>query len=458
MRFRSTGFMLFQHVSVILAGLAGLIFCLISPAFAAACRPPAELTPQQQELLSDVPAEMLSILRSLQQQDGSLCQSPRAQWAPPVDVNGPGASDRPPSTDTGTARPNEIIVLVRGQQSQIAEIAADNSLDVISIRRSELLDSFVVRLTIPDGRSVAAVLAQVTADARVETAAPQNLYRLEADKIEQERFAPKKLYLHKMAADIDGRNIKIAVIDTAVDTSHPAIKNAVTASFDAVPGRPATNSQHGTAIAGLIAGRKQFRGVAPAAELIIARAFDKADAAKPTATTTAIIESLDWAMAKGAQVVNMSFAGPYNKILSQATSAASERGTILIAAAGNNGPKADAAYPAADPWVLAITAVDTKDRLYRKANIGPYVFVSAPGVDILAPAPKNNFDLVSGTSFAAAFVAGVAALLLQASPNLSPRQIAQRLEDTAQDLGKPGRDPNFGAGLINAAEAVALKK
>ena len=133
------------------------------------------------------------------------------------------------------------------------------------------------------------------------------------------------------------------------------------------------NNRHGTAVAGLIAGRSMIRGVAPQAKLLIARAFDEpaknASADKQTkasATTYQLLSALDWTVQKGARIINMSFTGPRNNLMSKALATAAQKNILLIAAAGNNGPQAPAAYPAAEPSVLAVTATDIDDRIYQQ--------------------------------------------------------------------------------------------
>jgi len=130
----------------------------------------------------------------------------------------------------------------------------------------------------------------------------------------------------------------------------------------------------------------------------------------------------------------------------------------LIAAVGNAGPNSPPLYPAADPNVIAVTATDSDDRLFRGANRGNYIAVSAPGVDILAPAPDGTYQLTTGTSVAAAEVSGIAALLLERNPSLTPDQVRKILMDTAKDLGAKGRDRDYGAGLVNALKAVESAK
>ncbi len=150
----------------------------------------------------------------------------------------------------------------------------------------------------------------------------------------------------------------------------------------------------------------------------------------------------------------MSFAGPADPGIARQLTAARGKGIVLVAAAGNAGPKSGPLYPAADPNVIAVTATDADDRLFRQSNRGRHVTIAAPGVDILVPAPENNYQVTSGTSVAAAHVSGVAALVLQRQPGLSPDAVRNILMRSARDIGPRGRDDQFGAGLADAYQAV----
>jgi subtilisin family serine protease len=133
---------------------------------------------------------------------------------------------------------------------------------------------------------------------------------------------------------------------------------------------------------------------------------------------------------------------------------ANKKGMVLIAAAGNAGPSSPPLYPAADPNVIAVTATNADDALFTGANRGNYIAVAAPGVDIFAPAPDRAYQFTTGTSVAAAEVSGVAALLIERNPSLTPAEVGKILMDTAKDLGPKGRDRDFGAGLVNALKAL----
>ena len=168
-----------------------------------------------------------------------------------------------------------------------------------------------------------------------------------------------------------------------------------------------------------------------------------------------ILKGLDYAAAHGAQIVNMSFAGPKDALIERGIAAAAARGIVMVAASGNAGPKSPPLYPGANPNVIAVSATDAQDRLFAASNRGGYVALAAPGVDIFLPAPDDKYQMTSGTSFSAAYVSGLVALMLERNPALKPDEVRAILTKTARDLGAPGRDDLFGAGEADAFAAVS---
>jgi len=210
-------------------------------------------------------------------------------------------------------------------------------------------------------------------------------------------------------------------------------------------------------MAGAIAAHHTMLGVAPRSALLTVRAFSSR-ANTVEGTTFNILKGLDWAAEKGARIVNMSFAGPPDPRLREALAKANKKGMVLIAAAGNAGPNSPPLYPGADPNVIAVTATDSRDAIFPGANRGNYIAVAAPGVDVFAPAPEGTYQLTTGTSVAAAEVSGVAALLIERNPALTPAGVRKILMDTAFHLGPKGRNRDFGTGLVNALDAVNAAK
>ncbi len=257
-----------------------------------------------------------------------------------------------------------------------------------------------------------------------------------------------------------GSRIKIAVIDTAIDKSHPVLQGAIVGSFNALDAGGAASSfakplPHGTSIAGIIAGRNQVSGVAPNAQILEIVAFVSPSTERaPESSSFSLLRGIDWAFANGARVFNLSFSGPHDASLARMINNAYAKGAILTAAAGNQGAGAPPSFPAAYRNVIAVTATDASDHLYAKANQGGYVTLSAPGVEILTPTLHGGFSYSSGTSFAAAHVSGVIALLLDIDPSLRERTLRRLMMQSARDLGVAGRDPKFGAGLVDAGSAM----
>jgi subtilisin family serine protease len=155
------------------------------------------------------------------------------------------------------------------------------------------------------------------------------------------------------------------------------------------------------------------------------------------------------------RIINMSFAGPRDLMVERSLQKAFDQGIVLIAAAGNAGPKSPPLYPAADANVIAVSATDYADKPFKMANQGKYIAVAAPGVDVLVPAPKGAYQLTTGTSVAAAHVSGVAALLLESRPNLTPKEVRAILMSTARAINPKGQDAITGAGLVDPYQALS---
>ncbi len=256
----------------------------------------------------------------------------------------------------------------------------------------------------------------------------------------------------KRTASRSGETALVAVIDSGIDAGHEELADIVTDSFNAVGGTFEPHP-HGTGMAGAIASHSRLMGSAPSAHILAVRAFAPS-ANGGDGTTFDVVRSMDWAAARGAKVFNLSFAGPRDSLLSRAVQAALMRNIVVVAAAGNAGPKSPPLFPGAEPGVIAVTATDAKDGVMPLANRGSYVSVAAPGVDILLPAPKASYAISSGTSVAAAYVSGIAALMLSVEPDLDGKEVSEILRGTARDLGPKGKDNDFGAGLADPVKAL----
>jgi subtilisin family serine protease len=354
---------------------------------------------------------------------------------------------------------NEVVLDVPNIPGTTLEaIARRHHLTLIGSRTVALTGHTIYRWRIDDGRSVADMIRALSAEQRISAAQPNFTFTLQQEsKVapsegDPAQYAVAKLRVAEAHRLANGDNVLVAVIDSGIDASHPELAGILAGSYDAVSGdtRP---HPHGTAVAGAIAAHGKLIGVAPRVRLLGVRAFGAG--AEQEGTTFGIIEGLDWAVAHGARVVNMSFAGPADPALAAALAKARKKGLVLIAAAGNAGPKSPPAYPGADPNVIAVTATDANDQLFARANRGGYIALAAPGVDILTPAPNGAMQLATGTSIAAAHVSGIAALLIERKPSLRPDELRKILLMTAKHSGGRPRDDDFGAGLADALDAVS---
>jgi subtilisin family serine protease len=300
---------------------------------------------------------------------------------------------------------------------------------------------------------VAGAQANYTYRLAQELAQDPDLAGLTQGEGDEAQYAIGKLGLIDVHRRLKGGNISVAVIDSQIDIRHPDLDGVFAEEFDAV-GVADKPHAHGTGMAGAIASHRRLMGIAPSARLYAIHAFSSG-AASPESTTFNILKGLEWAASKGVRVINMSFAGPRDPSMERALKAAHDRGIVLIAAAGNAGPKSPPLYPGADPNVIAVTATDVNDKVFSGANRGRYVAVAAPGVDILVPAPDGTYQLTTGTSVASAEVSGVAALLLERNPGLKPEDVRKILTSSARHLGSGERNDDYGSGLVDPSKAIA---
>ena len=354
---------------------------------------------------------------------------------------------------------NELVAEIDGALStaEADELARRHGLERIASQSFPLLGGTIGLFRIVDGRPVDTVRRELAADGSVRSVQLNFRYFLQdakkpATEGDAAQYAVAQLRLPQAHALARGMNVTIAVIDSGVDVKHPELANSVADSFDAL-GSSEGPHVHGTGIAGAIVAHGKLMGSAPEARLLAIRAFG-AGSKGAESTSYVILRGLDYAAEHGAQIINMSFAGPKDPLIERGIAATAARGILMVAAAGNAGAKSPPLYPAANPNVIAVSGTDAQDKLFAASNRGNHIAISAPGADIFLPAPDEKYQITSGTSFSAAYVSGVAALLLERNPALKPGDIRAILTKTARDLGAPGRDDQFGAGEADAFAAV----
>ncbi len=240
--------------------------------------------------------------------------------------------------------------------------------------------------------------------------------------------------------------IKIGLIDSRVDASHPVFKHASLKTKSFVEDNLIEPNGHGTAVASILVGaNKHYKGLLPQAKLYSASVFYYTPGIQQGASVKSLLIALDWLASQNVSVINMSLAGPDNQLLKTAVESVIEQGITVVASVGNDGPTAAPKYPSAYKNVIAVTAINKKNKAYFKSNRGAHIDFSAPGVNILHASSNHHFDTSSGTSFAAPFVSALAAYIHTAHPK---RNIYKTLEKHVLDLGIKGADDIYGHGLV----------
>jgi subtilisin family serine protease len=373
-----------------------------------------------------------------------------------------GNVSMPPPGETNFV-PDEVLLEVRGRSSSpaLGRMAQRLHLTRLETQSFALTGRTLQRWRIGPNTTVRATLRRLARYGIIVAAQPNWLYRLQQApspapaQTGSAQYVVNKLHLIAAHRISNGDNVRVAVIDSQIDIKHPDIAGAIAASYDALGGK-AKPHPHGTGMAGAIAAHHKLVGVAPDVRLLAVRAF-AGEGESAQGTTFNVMKGLDWAARQNARIVNMSFAGPADRMFADMLAKAHTRGLVLIAAVGNAGPNSPPLYPAAYPEVIGVTATDAGDKLLPQANRGRQVAVSAPGVEILAPAPNDSYQLTTGTSVAAAHVSGVAALVLARNPKLGPYGVRQILERSARHIAGKPRD--VGSGEVDALAAVeALAK
>jgi hypothetical protein len=355
---------------------------------------------------------------------------------------------------------DEIVAEIDGSltAAQTDELARRHGLARLQSQDFPLIGASIGLFRVADRRSVETASRELATDISVRSVQPNFRYLLQDQKAapaegDPAQYALAKLRLPEAHMLAHGANVTIAVIDSGIDARHPELANAIADSFDALGSKEGPHV-HGTGVAGAIAAHARLMGSAPAARILAIRAFGSSPSGAES-TSFIVLKGLDHAAAHGAQIVNMSFAGPKDALVERGIAAVAAKGIVMVAASGNAGPKSPPLYPAANPDVIAVGATDAQDRLFAASNRGSYVAVSAPGVDVFLPAPDEKYQMTSGTSFSAAYVSGLVALMLERNPALRPNEVRAILMKTARDLGPPGRDDLFGAGEADAYAAVS---
>ena len=287
-------------------------------------------------------------------------------------------------------------------------------------------------LDVPANRSPDEMVALLSRDPDVAWSQPMHTFRAQGapnDPLFRLQPAAKAWRLADLRQMATGRNVRVAVVDSRVDLAHPDLAGQVQVARDFLPGHPGPAERHGTGVAGVIAARADNRegiaGVAPGARLMALRACWQEAASDTLCDTLSLAMAISFAIDHGAQVINLSLAGPPDLLLGKLIDAAIVHGAVVVGAAD---PKlAQGGFPASHPGVVAVA---------DNGPAPPGGFI-APGRDVPTTQPGGQWSLVNGSSYAAAHVSGLFALVRERSP-------------------RPARLVTFGGGVIDAC-ATLLK-
>lgn len=371
---------------------------------------------------------------------GSLLGTP----LPPL----PALQTAPARAQKDDREPGELLVVSESVASANLLMQQARSLGYTLRSRSVLtqLGMVVTRLALPDNTSSEQALARLQ----------QLLPDVRGDA--NHRYAPLGNDTPVAAQQLGwqshpgcGAQLRIGQVDTAISNTHPAHGRGQIVERSFLPaGVTSAATLHGSANASLLLGGLD-PGLIPASTLYNAAVFRQRNRKQQDTDAMTVTQALEWLASQQISVIGMSLGGPHNRVLETAISRLLQRNILVVAAAGNGGARGDAMWPAAQAGVVAVTAVDQDNRLYKRATHGDYVDFAAPGVDLRVPDTDGKPTYVSGTSHAVPFA--VAALALHRArftndPATDRYAIIQQMASRARDLDPPGRDPQTGWGLL----------
>lgn len=247
------------------------------------------------------------------------------------------------------------------------------------------------------------------------------------------------------------RNVIVAVIDTGVDYTHPFLAGRLVDGYDFVgnDADPMDVHFHGTHVAGIIA------ETTPAnVKIMPIRTMNE----KGEGYDSDAAKGIRYAVDHGAHIINMSFAGEgYSQYLAEAIDYALSKNVLVVVAAGNESAATDTYFPASNKKVIVVSATDMNDQIASFSNTGSTIDVSAPGVNILSSVPGGQFRSLSGTSMAAPYVSGIAAMFKLEQPGRTTLGIERLVKKYVDDRGSAGWDPQYGEGIVNIASTDMQK-
>jgi subtilisin family serine protease len=346
------------------------------------------------------------------------------------------------------------------------ELSGEYGLDEVGAFPLTSLGVQCVVFQVSENRPLDDVLAELTADPRVESVQQnqffQGLGALAGDPYGSLQYGARAVHADRAHAWETGRGVRIAIVDTGIDTNHPDLVDRVVKTVNFVEGgeKTFTTDQHGTAVAGVIGARADngigIYGIAPDADLLAVKAcwHRGSGGLEAWCSSWTLAKAIDFAIVERVRVLNLSLSGPADPLLGRLIAKAVEEQSITVVAALMEGGDPALSFPSSLSTVIAVVASDAQGNV--RARVGKHpAALAAPGIEVLTTVPHGAYNFLSGSSFAAAHVSGIVALLLEANPRLSPQQVKEVLVDS----GRPVKTNDPEAASIHHVDACeALRR
>jgi subtilisin family serine protease len=344
------------------------------------------------------------------------------------------------------------------------ELSGEYGLDQVGAFPLTSLGVQCVVFQVSENRPLDDVLVQLTVDPRVESVQLNQFFQgvraLAGDPYASLQYGARAVRADRAHAWVTGRGVRVAVVDTGVDTNHPDLTDRVVKTINFVEGgeKTFTADHHGTAVAGVIGARADngmgIYGIAPDADLFAVKAcwHRRTGNTEAWCSSWTLAKAIDFAIVERVRVLNLSLSGPPDPLLRRLIVKAVEEQNITVVAAVMERGDPLLSFPSSLSSVIPVVASDAQGSVRARVGKQPAP-LAAPGIEVLTTVPNGAYDFLSGSSFATAHVSGIVALLLERNPQLSPQEVRDLLVDSGHPVNK--NDPEtVSIRHVDACEAL----
>lgn len=340
-------------------------------------------------------------------------------------------------------------LLIMAETRQVDTLLTQPELTLVSRRALEQLPGTLARFRVDDAYSPEQLRQRMQGqfpDAFIDLNHGYRISRGPVGDASQDALAGG---VYRLPANQAGNQFRVGMIDTGLDVDHAVFAKSRITRRKFLSENQGQDLTHGTGVASLLVGEAEgFRGIAAGHHLFAASVFARYRDRGLVATSHDLVAAMDWLISQNVDAINISLAGPANRVVAAAIDRLAGANILLIAAVGNDGPFAEPRYPAAYDQVVGVTAVDRAGRLYSRAGRGSHVDYAGPGVtvDVAQAESGSGYTTASGTSYATPIITGLL-LAYRGETRENLDTLSDRLEADLVDLGQPGWDPLYGYGL-----------